>query len=289
VLFTFHLFAAHAQAEISIAGYFNDLYNRFSASYIPKRKPTYEKFSRDLGLNAEDELNQELFYKLYFLHDLFTGSYCINFVSGGVLRIPYAWHWVEPNPRHSITYLPDAAPLVKVRPPKEFSQYKSFADIDRVPSLYIKDLFSEGPKYYHPAAGDFYSFGWCSEREMAYAALMSVFGYQCKIKQNGIHVRTEVWLQLTSKNSNKINVILKIDNSVDIVEWEKPAKNSSLNDWKKDFGNGAQVGWYNKIAMSLKEKQMLTQTLVAKNQTNWIEENLSEWLDDFVSDILPDK
>ena len=64
-----------------------------------------------------------------------------------------------------------------------YKKYKSAADADRRPYLYLKDLVSKKNKYYHPECSGFYTFGWCSEREMAFNCLLAIMGYKCKIKQ----------------------------------------------------------------------------------------------------------
>lgn len=279
MVFDGYIFSLSSHADMSISGYFDQLYKRHSAFYADTRQPVFKKFCTDLELNIENEQNKNLFYRMYFFHDLLTGSACIDFVSGGILKLPYAWHWVRPNPRHTITYKSSNVPLVKVLPPKAFNRYKSYADIDRVPSLYLKDLFSENPKYFHPIVGEFYSFGWCSEREMAYAALMDIFGYACKIKQEGIHVRTGVWLPMAAGNGRRVSVVIEVDNSVDVVAWKRTVKEQSYKTWKSDIGKGTQVAWYNRVAFSDREKRFLNETMVTEKQTQWIERRVNTWLD----------
>ena len=212
------LVASNTLGDTNVPEYFQDLYIRYSESFNQKIDKSYIKLCEELGLEKDNIQNRKQYSQILFYHKLFTGQYCINFSSGGVLKIPYVFHWVTPNPRHEIKSLQDDVKLSSVSPLAGFKQYKTFADIDRVPSLYIGDLFSKEPKYYHPKCGRFYTFGWCSEREMAYNALMSLFGYTCKIKQEGIHTWSEVWLTFTKSDGSSCIVIATVDNSVDIVE-----------------------------------------------------------------------
>ncbi|MBN1348103.1 hypothetical protein JXJ21_01705 [candidate division KSB1 bacterium] len=140
------------------------------------------------------------------MHDLFTGISAQNYVSGGILQIPYFWHWIDPNPRHEIVFSENSTKLIKLKPPDEFSKYKSYADIDRTPCLYLSDLLSDEPKYYHEQCSEFYTFGWCSEREMAFNTLVELFGYKSKIKQEEIHTWTAVLTKF--KNTKDETVII---------------------------------------------------------------------------------
>ena len=50
----------------------------------------------------------------------------------------------------------------------------------------------KGPATTIPCAARCSTFGWCSEREMAFGALMAELGVSTKIKQEGIHVWSEM-------------------------------------------------------------------------------------------------
>jgi hypothetical protein len=278
VLLPLFIFPVVHAKELTVLDYFDDLYSRNYAAYKPIRQEYFLDFCKEFEVDEGNSQNQDLFFKLYFMHDLFTGTACVDFVTGGVLQLPYLWHWVEPNPRHTITYLPKKRHLVKIPPPKEFARYKSHADIDRIPSLYLKDLFTGTPLYFHRSTGDFYSFGWCSEREMAYAALMKALGYNCKIKQTGIHVQTEICIDLIRADKSAVTVNIKVDNSMDYLEWGTLKKGVTVQEWKKDLGSGKQVAWYNEVAFSKKEQQWIKTTIVEKEQYQWIENNLKNWL-----------
>lgn len=271
------LIVSSIRAE-SVVEVFDALYSRHSTKYEQRRAHTFREFCKELGLKIDCQDNRDKFFKLYFFHDLFTGSGCSDFEVGGVLRLPYVWHWVEPNPRYRILRLPEKRQLSKIKPPETFARYKSYADIDRIPSIFLADLFSDSPRYSHGAIGTFYSFGWCSEREMSYASLMHAFGYACKIKQTGIHVQTEIHLRFTGKSDTAISVVFKVDNSMDYIQWSPVVHEISLAKWKNDMGNGQQIEWYNSMAFSKKEQNWLAHTKVSKSQFKWIADRVNLWL-----------
>ena len=218
--------ASCSPCQCPMPDFFNQLYESHGSDYRKMKSDEYESLCQSQLLNLSDRINQENFYRIHFLHDLFTGAGASNFAAGGVLEIPYLWHWMEPNPRHSIVSLPDSVPLSTLKPPAEFSRYKTFADIDRVPSLYLGDLVSESPRYFHPDFGEFHTFGWCSEREMAFALLLSFRDYDGKIVQSEIHTWSELWIPFTGTDGSSMNLCAKVDNTFDSVTWAIIPKNT---------------------------------------------------------------
>ncbi len=271
------LFVQNAWGQATLPEYFESLYTRHSPVYKKLKYEDYDKISKKFGLDKDNQQNQKNYFQILFFHDLFTGAFCIDFTSGGMLEIPYVFHWQKPNPRHSITYLSKSLPLSKVDPPKEFRRYKTYGDIDRIPSLYIGDLFSKEPKYYHPTCGKFYTFGWCSEREMAYNAVLAMSGYKCKIKQKGIHTWSEVWLVFKKTDGTSLNLSASIDNSIDRVDWKIIPKGINQKDWIKEWGAGTQIRWYNNVIKSEAEKKKLMQMTVSSDDTQWIDEKVKKW------------
>lgn len=277
ILFFLILLSGNAWGETNVPEYFLDLYNRHSIIFNQKINNTYIEMCEELELKKDSGLNKRQYSQILFLHELFTGKYCINFTSGGVFEIPYVFHWITPNPRYEIVTLPDRVKLASVSPDFEFRRYKTFADIDRIPSLFFGDLFSAKPKYYHPECGKFYTFGWCSEREMAYNALLALLGYTCKIKQEGVHTWSEIWLTFEKPDGSLSIVILLVDNSVDIVQWKK-VKGINKERWLRDYGKGTQINWYNRIARSENQLKKLKDMKVDDKQIQWIEKRVKKWL-----------
>lgn len=208
----------------------------------------------DSKLNSHDICDQEIRSKLikyYFWHKLFTASSCVDGNNSGIWKIPYFWNWTEPNRRLEIVTIPDSTQLSQIDPPVEFNLYKSFAYIDRTPLLFLGDLFCNEIEYYHSLCGSFRSFGWCSEREMAFNAILELDGAICKIYANGNHSWTEIYLKTTEDSLLQV----KIDNTFDSfsVSFNEEEINRSL--WLKNIGNNPLSGWYNKKA---KDKTMLS-------------------------------
>jgi hypothetical protein len=250
--------------NLTVPQFFDGLFEEFQHGYKERRSEEYAAFSRRLGLAAANPGNQRTFHFLFFLHDLFTGRSAEDFSRGGMLRIPYFWHWVQPNPRHGILRNAGRERLDSLPPPKEFNKYRSFADIDRVPSLYLSDLVSPEPGYYHPDIGPFYTFGWCSEREMAFVLLLSLYDFHGKIKQTGVHVWSEFWLPFASEKGPSRVIVARIDNTFDEISWHPIGPNQLEKDWSHDLGDGAQVQWYNRIASSEAQRRKVRRTPVEK-------------------------
>lgn len=268
----------HSVAEVQAATFFGNLYDKLSADYAAIRGESYATFCQSFDVEPTQATNRRAFHEVCFLHDLFTGSNAVDFSSGGILKIPYFWHWVSPNPRHSITYLATSASLSTVKPPKEFSRYHSYADIDRVPSLYLSDLLLAKPKYSHPQCGTFYTFGWCSEREMAFTALLSVLGYHCKIVQRGIHTWSEVWVPFLGKNGTTLIAVASVDNTFDTIRWAKLSPDIDKSEWLGDCGSGAQIKWYNSKARSTEQLELIRSIKVPPQAAERIEANVREWM-----------
>jgi len=266
------------QAQSNLPEFFDDLFIKFLPDYQKLNIRDYQRFCEQNNLDKSNIQNQKQFYKINFYHDLFTGNGASNYVTGGMLKIPYVWHWVDPNPRHSIMFLPDSTLLSSMKPPPGFGRYKTFADLDRVPFVYFSDLVSERPAYYHRRCGSFYTFGWCSEREMAFSALMTLYNYDCKIKQEGIHTWSEIWLEFKKSDGSTKIFIVKVDNTFNIVDWTEIAARVEKAVWQKDYGNGTQVEWYNNKARSKSQIQELNMIIVSNAVKERIEEMVNKAL-----------
>ena len=234
-----------------IISFFAELYTQNETEYQKVRNEVFHDFCKEFNLDPNNEPNQEKFYKLYFMHDLFTGTEAEDFTSSGAFKIPYFWHWRKPNVRHEILRNSGRKPLIEIPASGRFTQYQSFADIDRTPSLFLSDLFTEDPKYYHSECGEFYTFGWCSEREMAFCLLLELMGYQGKIYQGGIHVRSHFWVEMIDNSGNGILIIISVDNTFDISSWKLAGMEK--DDWLINIGSGDQIEWYNNKAKSKTE------------------------------------
>jgi hypothetical protein len=146
--------------------------------------------------------------------------------------------------------LPDSSLLTGRSPPAPYERYATCADIDRVPVLFLGDLVTETPQYAYPECGSFYTFGWCSEREMAFTALMTAWGFDAKIWQTGIHTMSEVWCEFNKLDGTMTVMAARVDNTFASVMWEILPATTTVADWLKDMGAGTETGWYNRQARS---------------------------------------
>lgn len=238
--------------------------------------PRYDSLCRKLGVQDTAESNRRALFRLLYLHGLLTTADAVDCRIGGALASTYMWHWVSPNPRHALRRLPDSTPLVKLRPPAGYGRYKTWADVDRLPALYLGDLFAEQPRYWHPVCGTIKTFGWCSEREMAAGILYQALGLRAKIKQEGIHVWSEVLLDLRDRNGSSRRCRVILDHTFDFVDGR--AYKGGLQDWTADLGDGAQVAWYNKVAHSPEELRKVREIRVTPAASLRLYTEINAWM-----------
>lgn len=157
----------------------------------------------------QNDYNYEQFARVILAHQLFTTNDTYN---GATLTgdIPYITHYSEPNPRHDI--MRDGQTINGIPVGK-----RTLADLDRTPNIFLRDFFSDS-KYSHPVYGDFSTFGWCSEREMAYAVVMSSLGYRTFINAPGIHAWTNVRVIFDGYNG-RTAFTAGVDNTYNDVTW----------------------------------------------------------------------
>lgn len=267
--FIFILIFVQSTYSLTFESYIADLFSKYQVSLLEKFEYTLQNLHSSDRLVAEHEVKLA---KLLFYHMLFTTTDAINGQRGGILEIPYLWHWTSPNPRHEVIYNPEGVKLNEVPPPEDYKKYQSYADVDRTPYLYLENLMEEEPLFNDPLYGSFYTFGWCSEREMAFAAMLNILGYETKIKQEGIHVWTEVML----KSSNGACWIVKVDNTFNGFQVER--LDTSVESWKKDIGEGTQVIWYNKKIKSESELYKIKAIEVGTIVKERIDRKIINWI-----------
>ena len=265
-------------AQTGIEGLFSELIEKFP-EYGQIRLDKFVQFCNAHDLDSNSHSNKRAFFQIYFLHDLFTGESAQNYSTGGILQIPYFWHWVEPNPRYGIIFLEDSVRLGEIPPPEGYEKYKSYADIDRIPYMYLMDLLADRPKYYHEKCSSFYTFGWCSEREMAFNALLEIIGYNAKIKQSGIHTWSEILISFRDRYAVVKMFIFKVDNTFDRVDYEIIDNDLSVENWRTDVGSGSLIEWYNRRAHSPKEIAKIKSIQISATARNRIEEQITQWLE----------
>lgn len=205
-----------------ISTFFKSLVRNHLADFARLNGRTYDSICRQFGLDSKDSCNLTTYYTLDIVHKLYTAKTCTDGSRGEILNIPYYWHWVTPNPRHEIFFTDNGNPLTSVNHPPGFERYATFADIDRTPYLYLTDLFSPKPKYYSPDFDTFSTFGWCSEREMAFVSLLTLMGFSANVIAPGNHSWSQVIVKMKCLAGDYRSLQATIDNTFDIVAWTEP-------------------------------------------------------------------
>lgn len=184
------------------------------------------------------------------------------------------WHWVSPNPRHEIICVADNKLLKDKKPPKDYGKYATYADIDRTPFLFISEMLSPTPLYSHPGCGEFSSFGWCSEREMAFSCLVEMMGYDAHVIASGNHSWSE--LKVDMKTSTGVKTFLvAVDNTFDSINWTDDE--DKLENWNSTNGDSPMAKWYNDKAHSAGEMGKLRGFVVRVESASKLDNALSNY------------
>ena len=263
--------------EVSIPDFFRKFLNNHIADYFHKDSTTVINFCDTYGFAAYNALTVNQYCSLNILHNLFTSQNATTGSTGKILRIPYYWHWVKPNPRNEIVDRKTNRKLTEFEPPTQFNKYKSVAEIDRTPALFLSDLVTVPLKYASPLCDSFSTFGWCSEREMAFVSLVELLGFEGKVVAQGNHSWSEILVDMPSKAAkNHIMMVVKIDNTFDKIEWVK-IENKDISGWRKDLGNAPLAAWYNQKAHSTIEKEKIRKYIVSKAASTMIETRFAQY------------
>lgn len=262
--------------EMKIPDFFGSLVTNHWKDFNAIDHSDYDALFSENEISEENFLNNKTFYTFKILHELFTSKNASNGSKGEILNIPYFWHWINPNPRYEIKSLLTNKNLNQVKPPKEFANYKSYADIDRTPYLFLSELVIEKELYHTATEGYFSTFGWCSEREMAFICLLNTLGYEGKVITNNNHSWSEFIVSLRKENNQLINFKVTVDNTFDNLEWNK-ISNNEISVWRRQSFNG-QANWYNEKAHSETEKQKTINCTVGTEASKRIEKSIIVYL-----------
>jgi hypothetical protein len=220
-------------AQQDIYSFFEELYQDSKYKFQETNRDAYHSF---INMNSLQDIpaNRNAFIRISYLHELFTSATAADGSREGLLEIPYFWHWTEPNPRLEI--FKGETLLSKI--PAE--RYASFAMLDRTPEIFLSDLV-DSMYYSHPEYGTFYSFGWCSEREMSYRSIIRHWGFKSKVIAYGGHSWTEIEAEFINTRQERITLYLSVDNTFNILSWNKNSDETELLDEEKRLQR-----WYNK-------------------------------------------
>lgn len=208
--------------ELTIPQFFKSLIINHIRDFAIPDSGGYKSICLQFDLDPADSGNFSTYYTLDILHRLFTARTCTDGSRGDILNIPYLWHWTEPNPRHEIHFTGNGKRLTSVRHPEGFEKYATYADIDRTPYLFLTDLLSPDPKYYSSVCDTFSTFGWCSEREMAFISLTTLMGFSGNVIAPGCHSWSELDVDMALKSGGIRKLQVTIDNTFDVFAWGEP-------------------------------------------------------------------
>ncbi len=258
--------------------YFNELFNKYYDQILKFEINDYYNFSIINGLKKENLQNKKKYTQLIFFHKLFTGNSLQDFSQSGILNIPYVWHWTKKNPRFQIIYNKSKQKLNKVPSPKRFKRYPSLGHVDRLPVIFLSDLASEKPNYYHKKCGKFYTFGWCSEREMSFITLLSFSGFEAEIfiHKGGSHASSMFLVDFIDNNNEKKWIYINIDNTFDRFQVLNRSKNKQeLIDWIDKKNTKSQYYWmYYRVIHSQKHQNYVKNIKILKKARERIENNV---------------
>lgn len=264
-------------SEQSIPHFFESVVANHSKDFKALQDTKYYAFLKDFDLSDNLE-NEQQYFKIEILHKLFTSKGARNCTTGEILNIPYMWHWIENNPRHLIRYKKDQLLISTIKPKGAFKNYKSIADIDRTPYLFLSELFSKKEIYSLEGCADFSTFGWCSEREMAFASLFKIFGYKSKVTSSKGHSWSEVIMEFRRDNRKKIKVKFLIDNTFDKIEFSE-ISNTEISTWQNELGNSKTEKWYNKMKNDPMEIRRISAHMVKEEEASLIESKIVDYLE----------
>jgi hypothetical protein len=267
----------YSYRNVTIPEFFEELTENHSGDFYLKDSLKHQSFIKGLGIDPDNELNRKSYFTLFILHKLFTSETAANKSQGEILDIPYMWHWVKPNPRHTIRFTSNGNLLNETPAPDEFSRYNSYADIDRTPYLFLSDLVSETPKYYFADRDTFCTFGWCSEREMAFVALTSIMGYEGKVIVSGNHSWSEFIVPFISPAGGTIKTRIVVDNTFDNFNYGTITQ-EAVTRWRAETNDTRTGRWYNSEAHSGRELQRISEHTVPAEASLRIEKKVVEYL-----------
>lgn len=268
---------AHSYSDTTIPQFFKSYIGNHLAQFRRLDGSKYSAFCATYNLNTTDSQNARLFFTVEIIHRLLTSKTAANGSVGDIISIPYYWHWVNPNPRYDIYQVDNNSRLITLPTLRMYPKYGSFADIDRTPYLFISDLFGDYPKYRSSLCDSFSTFGWCSEREMAFVTIMEMTGIRGKVIAEGNHSWSILKIPM-SDNANKVRLFkVKVDNTFDQVSWNELTKEDLVR-WDTYYGNVPLSGWYNAQAHSQKENARLASVRLSPSAIKHIEDATIKYL-----------
>jgi len=267
----------HSYTSTNIPGFIRSYVDAHWLHFKNKDSTSFHLFCTTNKINPKDSLNARRFYTIDIIHRLLTAKGPVNGSVGEIIKIPYYWHWVTPNPRHTILQAANNTPLKNIQTLSIFPNYSCFADIDRTPYLFLTDLFGKYPAYKSALCDSFSSFGWCSEREMSFIALMQILGLEGKQVSENNHSWSVLRVNMLNDALQETTFKVIVDNTYDKVTWSLFTEDDSKQ-WNRYYGNVPLAKWYNAQAHSAKEIARLSGFIIDTSAINYIETSTINYL-----------
>ncbi|MCE2790377.1 MAG: hypothetical protein LW630_10750 [Saprospiraceae bacterium] len=253
-----------ANTSLPFDRFWNDMISDFHEEFLRVDSAGFAGLCVKHGVSPDDAGNQKKYATLGLLHRMMTSSSPANCSMEGALQIPYYWHWGNSRPRNEIVWTETGQTLLQVRPPAGFNRYQCLADIDRTPILFWKDLLTLKPRYFTPDCDSFYTFGWCSEREMAYQAFLRAINFLpsqesqsfARIIVEGAHSWSEVAVKLNTVSGQEAWFLVSVDNTYGTIKWT-PADAGGIAALRSRQGLTKEDRWYNQQAKAALKIQTL--------------------------------
>lgn len=267
----------HNYDSLTIPEFFKSLIQNHINDFYIIDSSNYNIFCQESNLLSLDSTNLLNYFSIEILHKLFTSQTASNCSRGEILNIPYQWHWVDPNPRYKIYFTSTNKLLKDTKSHNDFLKYRSYADIDRTPYLFLSDLVDKDLKYYSESCDTFSTFGWCSEREMAFVALITLLDFEAKVVSEGNHSWSEILLPLKLSNGLFQQYQLIVDNTFNSIKRIAIMK-EDISEWRTYFGDSNHSMWYNRMANSKTELNRIKYHLASRQSMERIERDLVKFL-----------
>ena len=221
----FIFICANGFSQINVVDFFDLLYSENSIKIEDTYEEEYSLFCDTNEIDKDNTHNEYIFYKLYFLHKLFTTNSAMDCSKSGILEIPYFWDDT-----------------------REFIIGNEY-NVKRTPDRFLGDLVSNKPYYKYAGCGEFYTFGWCSEREMAFVALLRSMGYDADIIALNGHAWTQIYVPMYI-NGHKDIFSITIDNTFNLfyVYEEKYPCMHTCESYDHDCSICLMIEYYNPTA-----------------------------------------
>ena len=228
----------HDYPVLDAISFMDSLYEVHQHHFRPIHQKRFQELCKSQNINPKNRSNQAKLFPMLFYHELFTLKMSNNCARSQIFDIAYFWHWQTPNPRHSIQSVAKNKTLNQLPSLPEKPLYQTYGDMDRTPSVYLKDLFEQPSGYYANGCDSFSTFGWCSETEMSFTLLMEQLNYtgNVELSEGGNHSWSSFQMDLVLNDGTSKYFEVEVDNTydrvrIDIFEERPAAKIIKMEKW----------------------------------------------------------